>query len=718
MSDDPARRLAPLHCAGPFPIEVRIRVTALSDNPLLKLAAAAVPPAFGEILPEHAEPALDQLLADNRKVLAQVLAQAAEATEPPSWDSLVAPLDEAGDALSRAWSPVSHLFSVSNSPEWRKAYNACLPKLTEYGLEVSQSAELCAAYKALKASKAYAGLSASRRRVIDNALRDFHLSGVDLPAQAKERYRQISLRLSELTTKFEENLLDATQSWSLLITDEARLAGMTADGKRQAAAKAKSREQDGWLLTLDFPSFDSVISYADDRSLREALYTAYVTRASDQGPHADGPDNAPLMEEILALRHEEAQLLGFANFAEVSLATKMAESPAQIEAFLLELAAKARPGAERDLAELSEFARQRDGLDELRPWDLAYYTDKLKQQKLGLSDEQLRPFFPAPQVIDGLFELTSRLYGVRFAADHEVPVWHPTVTAYRVLNADGDTIGRFYLDPYAREHKRSGAWMDECQGRRRGVAGLQLPVAYLVCNFTPPLDGELSLLTHDEVLTLFHEFGHGLHHLLTQIEESDIAGIHGVAWDAVELPSQFMENWCYEPEALALFARHHETGETLPDEMVKQLRESRRFHAGLGALRQVEFALFDLRLHRDYEPAQGARVMAVLEAVRDEVAVLRPPAFNRFPNSFSHIFAGGYAAGYYSYKWAEVLSSDAFAAFEEEGLFNPATAARFRDEVLARGGSADAAELFRAFRGRDPSIDALLRHEGLVEAAA
>ena len=691
------------------------KVKPLSDNPLLKLAEAAVPPAFGDIKPEHAEPAIDEILASNRRVLKSVLEQAGDA---PSWETLVEPLDESGDALSRAWSPVSHLFSVSNSPEWRKAYNACLPKLTEWGLEVSQSAELCNAYKALKASPAYADLSDSRKKVIDNALRDFHLSGVDLPVDKKQRYREINLRLSELTTKFEENLLDATQAWSLLIEDESRLAGMTTAGKRQAAAKAQAREQQGWLLTLDFPSFDAVISYADDRDLRQTLYTAYVTRASDQGPHGGEPDNAPLMAEILALRHEEAQLLGFANFAEVSLATKMAESPAQIEQFLLELATKARPGALRDLDELRAFARERDGLDELQPWDMAYYTDKLKQQKLGLSDEQLRPYFPAPQVIDGLFTLTSRLYGVQFVADEQVPVWHETVTAYRMLNSDGETVGRFYLDPYAREHKRSGAWMDECQGRRRGVAGLQLPVAYLVCNFTPPLDGEPSLLTHDEVLTLFHEFGHGLHHLLTQVEESDISGIHGVAWDAVELPSQFMENWCYEAEALALFARHHETGETLPEEMVQRLRESRRFHAGLGALRQVEFALFDLRLHRDYQPEQGARVMETLNRVRNEVAVIRPPEFNRFPNSFSHIFAGGYAAGYYSYKWAEVLSSDAFAAFEEEGLFNAETAARFRDEVLARGGSRDAAELFRAFRGREPSIEALLRHEGLIEEAA
>ena len=690
----------------------------MSNNPLLQLVAQRSAPDFTRIQPEHAEPALDEVLRLNREALAQVLATAHKGGDPISWDSLVAPLDEAGDALNQVWSPISHLFSVNNTAPWRAAYNACLPKLTEFGLELSQSAELCAAYKALRAAPEFEQLSAERKRVIDNALRDFRLSGVDLPAAAKQRYREINLRLSELQTKFEENLLDATQAWQLQITDEARLAGMTANGKRQAAAKAKAKQLDGWLLTLDFPSFDAVITYADDRELRQTIYRAYVTRASDQSADAIAQDNAPLMAEILALRHEEAKLLGLADYASMSLATKMAESPQQIEKFLLDLAQKARPGAQRDLEELRGFARERGGPENLEPWDIAYYSDKLKEHRLGLSDEVLRPYFPAPAVIDGLFQLTEKLYGVQFAADDSLPLWHPSVTAYEVRDNQGQRIGGFYLDAYARDNKRSGAWMGEAQTRRRGRNGLQLPVAYLVCNFTPPLDDQPALLTHDEVLTLFHEFGHGLHQLLTQVEESDISGIHGVAWDAVELPSQFMENWCYEAEALQMFARHHESGEPLPEALVDKLRASRRFHSGLGSLRQVEFALFDLRLHWHYQSEKGAQIEATLAQVREQVSVLQPPAYNRFANSFSHIFAGGYAAGYYSYKWAEVLSSDAFAAFEEEGLFNPATAARFRDAILARGGSADAAELFRAFRGREPSIEALLRHDGLLEEAA
>ena len=550
--------------------------------------------------------------------------------------------------------------------------------------------------------------------MVSDALRDFKLSGIALPAEQKARFKTIALRLSELQTKFEENLMDAVQAFSKRVTDESRLAGMTADGKAQAAEKARAKGLDGWLLTLDFPSYDAVISYADDRALRRELYEAYATRASERGPQAAQFDNTPLMVEILALRDEEARLLGFANFAELSLATKMAESPDAVEAFLLDLADKARPFAQRELDALRAFARERDGIDDLAPWDVAYYSEKLKERELGYSEEDLRPYFPAAQVIDGMFALIERLYGVRIAKIDGVATWHPDVTTYALREADGTEIGLFYLDPYARQDKRGGAWMDECLGRRRTAGGLQRPVAYLTCNFTPPMRGEPALLTHDEVVTLFHEFGHGLHHLLTRVDEAAVSGIRGVAWDAVELPSQFMENWCYDRATLHGFARHHQTGEPIPDALLHKLQASRGFQSGLQTLRQIEFALFDLRMHRDH--ASGAAVLDTLAQVRREVSVFPPPDWNRMPNSFSHVFAGGYAAGYYSYKWAEVLSADAFAAFEET-QFSAATGQRFRETVLANGGAAEAMDLYVAFRGRKPQVDALLRHSGLVAPA-
>ena len=687
-----------------------------SDNPLLRLADSTELPAFDVIRPEHAEPAIDRILQRNREELAALLAK----DTPSEWDALIGPLETIGDRLSRVWSPISHLFSVCSTPEWRGAYNACLPKLTEYGLELSQSKPLYQAYQALADSAAYPSLNAARRKVIDNALRDFRLSGIALPEDQQQRFKTISMRLSEIQTKFEENLLDSTQAWSLLIDDESRLAGMTESARAAARAKAEAKQQQGWLLTLDVPSYIAVVSYADDRTLRETLYRAYVTRASDQSDHGRDHDNAALMEEILSLRHEMATLLGFANYAELSLQAKMAESPDSVEAFLLDLAERARPRAQSELETLRAFAEQRDELSTLEPWDAAYYAEKLKEDSLGLSDEMLRPYFPAPQVIRGMFDLVERLYDIRIEIVDDQPVWHDSVTVYALKTTDGDRFGLFYLDPYAREAKRGGAWMDECRGRRITATGLQLPVAYLVGNFAPPLPGKPALLTHDEVTTLFHEFGHGLHHLLTQVDEASVSGIHGVAWDAVELPSQFMENWCYEHESLSLFARHVDTGEALPDALLHKLREARSFQAGMATVRQLEFSLFDLRMHRDYDPAQGGRVPETLAKVRDQVSVMFPPAWNRFPNSFSHIFAGGYAAGYYSYKWAEVLSSDAFGAFEEareagQSLINNEVGRRFRDTVLARGGSADAMELFVAFRGRKPSIEALLRQSGLLE---
>lgn len=668
-------------------------------------------PAFDAILPEHAEPAIDAVLAGNREALDALLASG-KATR---WESLIEPLEDLSDRLGRAWGPVQHLFGVTSTGDWRKAFNAVQPKITEYGLELSQNEALYQAYEQLASSPAAAGFSPARRKLLTDAIRDFKLSGIALPPEQKERFKVIALRLSELQTKFEENLMDAVQAWSKHVTDESLLVGMTVEGKAQAAEKAKAKSLDGWLLTLDFPSYDAVISYADRRELRFELYEAYATRASELGPQGGQFDNTPLMNEILALRHEEARLLGFGNFAELSLATKMAESPDAVEAFLLDLSAKARPFALAELDELRAFAKARDGLTDLQPWDVAYYSEKLKEQKLGYSEEELRPYFPAPQVIQGMFDVVERMYGVTIEAASGIKTWHPDVTTYRLKEADGEEIGLFYLDPFARTDKRGGAWMDECLVRRRTASGLQRPVAYLTCNFTPPLGDQPALLTHDEVLTLFHEFGHGLHHLLTRVDEASVSGIRGVAWDAVELPSQFMENWCYDRATLNGFARHYQTGAAIPDALLAKLQAGRGYQAGLQTLRQVEFALFDLRLHRDTEAAlaAGQSILDTLTAARAEVSVFPPPAWNRMPNSFGHIFAGGYAAGYYSYKWAEVLSADAFAAFEETG-FAPETGRRFRDTVLANGGSADAMDLFVAFRGRKPEVDALLRHSGLV----
>ncbi|MBA4284621.1 MAG: oligopeptidase A [Xanthomonadaceae bacterium] len=676
-------------------------------NPLLAPAAPNTLPAFSSILPEHAEPAIDAVLAENRNALTTLLAS----ETPPSWETLIEPQEDFSDRLGRAWGPIQHLFGVNSTADWRKAFNATQPKITEYGLELSQNEALYRAYERLAASPAAAAFSPTRRKVLADAIRDFKLSGIALPDVQKARYKAIALRLSEIQTKFEENLMDAVQAWSKQVSDESLLAGMTIEGKAQAAEKARAKGLDGWLLTLDFPSFDAVISYADNRDLRFELYEAYATRASELGPHGGQFDNSPLMQEIISLRDEQARLLGFGNFAEYSLATKMAESPDAVESFLLELSAKARPFAIAELDALRNFARERDGLTELAPWDTAYYSEKLKEQQLGYSEEELRPYFPAPQVIRGMFEVVERMYGVTIEAAAGIETWHKDVSTWRLAEADGSEIGLFYLDPFARTDKRGGAWMDECLVRRRTDTGLQRPVAYLTCNFTPPLGDQPALLTHDEVLTLFHEFGHGLHHLLTRVDEASVSGIRGVAWDAVELPSQFMENWAYDRATLNGFARHWQTNEAIPDALLAKLQAGRGFQAGLQTLRQIEFALFDLRLHRD--TADGTSILDRLAATRAEVSVFPPPAWNRMPNSFGHIFAGGYAAGYYSYKWAEVLSADAFAAFEESD-FSPDTGRRFRDTVLSQGGSRDAMDLFVAFRGRKPEVDALLRHSGLT----
>jgi oligopeptidase A len=682
------------------------------DNPLIPKGPSDALPQFDRIRPQHAEAAIDAVLAENRARLAAVLESAASPGAPDDGEGLVGPLAEMHDALARAWGPVSHLFGVTSTHEWRAAYNACLPKITAFDLELSQSEPLHKAYERLGASPSFAKLPGARQKVVADALRDFTLSGVSLPAAQKARFKEIALRLSALEATFEENLLDSVQSFGKHVTDEARLAGMTEEGKGAARAKALAKDLEGFRLTLDFPSYDAVVRYADDRELRRELYEAYATRASDAGPHAGRFDNGPLMEEILALRHERAHLLGLRNYAEVSLATRMARSPDDVERFLLDLNTRARPRALAELEELREFASQLDGLGDFQAWDTAYYAEKLKERRLGFSEDELRPYFPAPQVISGMFALVERLYGIRIERVEGITTWHPDVTTYAVREAGGAPIGLFYLDPYAREDKRGGAWMDECVGRRRVQQGIQRPVAYLTCNFAPPLAGQPALLTHDEVRTLFHEFGHGLHHLLTRIDESAVSGLRGVARDAIELPSQFMENWCYEAGTLQGLARHWKTGEVLPDALQRKLHASRTFHAALATVRQIEFGLFDLRLHRDYDPAKGARVLEVLGRVRDEVSVLAPPPYNRMPSSFTHIFAGGYAAGYYGYKWAEVLSADAFSAFEESA-FSRETGRRFWDTVLGQGGSREAMDLFVDFRGRKPTADALLRYSGL-----
>lgn len=680
-----------------------------ANNPLLQ--DFDLPP-YSQIKPEHVEPAVDQILADSRAAIAKLLEQQ---QANPSWDGLVLALDELGARLGRAWSPVSHLNAVCNSPELRAAYEACLPKLSEYWTEMGQNKPLFDAYDALAKSPAAEGFDVAQKTILEHALRDFRLSGIDLPVEQQKRYGEIQMRLSELTSKFSNQLLDATQAWTKHITDEARLSGLTDSAKAQMKQAAEAKSLDGWLITLEFPSYYAVMTYADDRALREEVYAAYCTRASDQGPNAGQNDNGPLMSEILDLRQELARLLGFANYSELSLASKMAENTDQVLSFLRDLAVRSKPFAEQDLAELKAFAAEQ-GLDDLQSWDVGYYSEKLRQQRYSISQEEVRAWFPVDKVLTGLFAIVQKLYGIEINELKDFDTWHPDVRLFEIRE-NGQHVGRFFFDLYARANKRGGAWMDGARDKRRAADGsLVSPVANLVCNFTPAVGGKPALLTHDEVTTLFHEFGHGLHHLLTRVEHAGASGINGVAWDAVELPSQFMENWCWEPEGLALISGHYETGEALPQAMLDKMLAAKNFQSGLMMVRQLEFSLFDFELHATH--GDGRSVLDVIEAIRSEVSVLRPPAYNRFANGFAHIFAGGYAAGYYSYKWAEVLSADAFSKFEEEGVLNPETGRAFREAVLARGGSQAPMVLFVDFRGREPSIDALLRHLGLSQEAA
>jgi len=578
---------------------------------------------------------------------------------------------------------------------------------------MGQNKALFDAYARLAESEVYQTLDAIQKRVIDNALRDFKLSGIALEGADKARYAEIQKRLSELTNKFSENVLDATQGWYYVADEIESLAGLPEDAIAAAKSAASSRDLQGYVITLDFPAYYAVMTYAEDAKLREMLYRAYSTRASDQGPKAGQWDNTDIINEILTLRHELASLLGFASYADYSLATKMADSPAQVIQFLEDLATRSKPVAEQDLAELKAFAQELDGCTELMPWDISFYAEKLKQQRYKVSQQMLKPYFPLPKVLSGLFEIVHRLFGVTLTEQPNSDVWHKDVRFFEV-SRQGEVIAYCYLDPFARANKRGGAWMGDCRGRRRRSDGsIQLPVAYLVCNFTPPVGDKPALLTHDEVTTLFHEFGHGLHHMLTKMEYSDISGIHGVAWDAVELPSQFMENWCWEPEGLALMSGHYETGDALPQELLDKMLAAKHFQAGMMMVRQLEFSLFDFRLHYEYQPGV-TEVQTLLDEVRAQVSVLLPPAENRFQHSFGHIFSGGYAAGYYSYKWAEVLSADAFSRFEEEGIFSRQAGSDFRTQVLEKGGSDEPMNLFVAFRGREPSVDALLRHNGIT----
>ncbi|HDT5894386.1 oligopeptidase A [Aeromonas hydrophila] len=678
------------------------------NNPLLTMDSL---PPFSQIQPDQVQPAVTQAIADCKQKISDVLAQ----RDPHTWDSLIAPLEEVNDRLARIWSPVSHLNSVLNSEALRAAHDACLPLLSEFQTYVGQHEGLYQAYRELAESDDFPLLSGAQRKEIQNTLRDFRLSGIGLPAEAQQRYGEIQARLSELASRFSNNVLDATQGWNKLVTDEAELAGLPQSAQAAARQLAELKGKEGWLFTLDIPSYLPVMMYADNRALRAELYEAFTTRASDQGPNAGKWDNSAIMTELLTLRRELAQLLGFGNYAELSLATKMADKPEQVVNFLTDLAAKSLPQGKAELEEIRAFAAEQHGQGELAAWDLAYYAEKLKQHKFSISDEQLRPYFPASKVVKGLFEVVKRVFGMKVRERLGIDTWHPDVRFYDIFDAEDELRGSFYLDLYAREHKQGGAWMDVCLGRRyRQDGSLQKPVAYLTCNFNGPVDGKPALFTHNEVVTLFHEFGHGIHHMLTRIDVAGVAGINGVAWDAVELPSQFLENWCWESEALAFISGHHETGEPLPADLLEKMLTARNFQAAMQMLRQLEFALFDFRLHQEFDPASADQIPALLDEVRSQVAVMTPPAFNRFQHSFSHIFAGGYAAGYYSYKWAEVLSADAFSRFEEEGIFNPATGQSFLKNILEKGGSKEPMELFRAFRGREPQVDALLRHSGIA----
>ena len=667
-------------------------------------------PSFSGIDYAGIEATLDDYLKKGRALVEKISANA-----KPTWEELIEPEESLHDELARFWSPVSHLNSVVNSDELRDAFNACLPKLSQYHTELGQNLSLFEKTQTLANSDAYKGLSAARKRTVDNRLRDFKLSGVALPEQQKKRYMEITIRLSELQNKFSENVLDSNNAWEKLITDESLLAGIPSHAIAAARERAEKENKEGWLINLEFPSYYAVITFADNEELRKELYMAYSTRASDQGPHDHKYNNDSLIDEILALRVEKAELLGFESFGHFSVETKMVESPQEVIGFLRDLAKRGLPLAQKEVQELKDFAKETDGKTTLNAWDVSYYSDKLKQQRYAISEEDLKPYFPASKAIPGMFAVVSKLFGVEINQVGNTDIWHDDVECYEIRDTSGELRGEFYMDNYARANKRGGAWMDVAVSRRRiNDSDVQVPIAYLTCNLTPPVGNDPALLTHNEVTTLFHEFGHGLHHMLTRVDAPEVAGISGVEWDAVELPSQFLENWCWDREALDMISGHYKTDEKIPDDLLQKAQRAKNFQSAMQMMRQIEFSLFDMRIHSESKPGAVVDVQKLLNEVREEVAVLEAPDFNRFQNGFSHIFAGGYAAGYFSYKWAEVLSADAFARFEEEGIFNSETGAAFMQNILEKGGTEDAMVLFENFRGRKPKIDALLRHSGLA----
>lgn len=678
-------------------------------NPLL---TKSVLPHFSTITLQDVIPAINTVLDNYRQTIETILKENIIFT----WNNLCQPLEEANNQLSRAWSPISHLHAVKNSDELRQVYYNCLPILSEFSIWMGQHTSLYQAYKSLKNSAEFDKINQAQRKSIENTLRDFELSGIGLPAEKKQRYGEITIQITELKTKFSNNVLDATMGWKKLIKDSNKLTGIPESALLAAKALANSKKEEGWLFTLDMPSYLPIMTYADNRKLRQEMYHAYHTRASDQGPNAGKWDNSDVMEKILALRYELAQLLGFNNFAEKSLATKMAESPKQVLDFLTNLAQRAYHQGKYEFVELTQFAKDNYGIKKLKPWDLGYYSEKQKQHQFSIDNEKLRAYFPEQRVIYGMFEVINRIYGLTAKERHDVEIWHPDVRFFELYDEHSDLCGSFYLDLYAREHKRGGAWMNDCAGKFKHADGSdQKPVAYLTCNFNKPIGDKPALFTHDEVITLFHEFGHGLHHMLTKIDVADVAGINGVPWDAIELPSQFMENWCWEPEALAFISGHYETGEPLPKSMLDNMLAAKNYQAAMFILSQLEFSLFDFRLHTEYCPQKNGQILSTLQSVKQQVAVVPSPKWSRFPHAFNHIFAGGYAAGYYSYLWADVLAADAFSRFSEEGILNRSTGLSFLDNILSRGGSEDPMVLFERFRGRKPKPDAMLLSYGINE---
>jgi oligopeptidase A len=679
------------------------------DNTILNQGAL---PNFSPLLPEQIEPTLKLIISQNKITLNELLAKG----PPFTWENLSLPLEELSDKLSKFWAPISHLHSVAETDALRNAYNNCLPLLSNYSTGLLQNELLFGAIQSIADSPSYRSFTPPQHKIIENDLRDFKLAGVVLPPTEKIHFAELQKQLSTLTTKFSENLLDATHAWTFHVTDIHALKGLSDQTLQLLAQNAEQNEKEGWIITLDYPCYSMVMKYLDNRELRWLLYEAYVTRASDQGPHAGRYDNSPLMENILKIRSELAKLLGFKHFVDYSLATKMADNSKDVLDFLNALASKAKKFAAHEIKELQEFAKNTDGLAQLEAWDLPYYSEKLRGSKYALHQEEVKDYFPIQKVLEGMFETVNKLFGLKITERLGVDTWHPQIQFFDIYDENNNLRGSLYIDLYARAHKREGAWMDECRVRRQLMDGtLQLPVAFLTCNFNRPIGNRPALLTHDDVTTLFHEFGHCLHHLLTQMIYAGVSGINGVPWDAVEVPSQFLEHWCWEPETLRLISEHVVTGESLPDSLYQKLIAAKNFQAGLHLLRQLEFAIFDFRLHLENTPPTTARIQELLEEIRNNLAVFKTPPFNRFQHSFSHIFAGGYAAGYYSYLWAEVLSSDAYSKFEETGIFNRETGQAFLQTILEQGGSIHPMELFVTFRGRKPTIDALLRHHGIAE---